>query len=198
MKLDIRPMTGKAMKVDVRPLTHPDVKLIRAPRFSDPRGYFAETYVRHDFVAAGIAHEFVQDNESLSLKPGTVRGMHFQIPPFAQAKLIRVLSGRIFDACVDLRRSSPRYGQYASVELAAETGEQLFVPAGFAHGFCTLEPDTTVLYKVDAVYSAEHERGIVWSDPALAIPWPIDSTAAILSTKDAVLPPLRDLAVYFD
>jgi len=198
MKLDIRPLTGNAIKLDVRPLTHPDVKLIRAPRFSDPRGYFAETYVRRDFVVAGIASEFVQDNESLSLRPGTVRGMHFQIPPFAQAKLIRVLSGRILDVCVDLRRSSPRYGQHASVELSAGSGEQLFVPAGFAHGFCTLEPDTTVLYKVDAVYSAAHERGIIWSDPALAIAWPVGTAAAILSAKDAVLPLLRDLPVHFD
>jgi len=197
MKLDIRPLTGNAMKVDIRPLTHPDVKLIRAPRFSDPRGYFAETYVRRDFVAAGVAHEFVQDNESLSLRPGTVRGMHFQIPPFAQAKLIRVLTGRILDVCVDLRRSSSRYSHLVSVELSAESGEQLFVPAGFAHGFCTLEPNTTVLYKVDAVYSAAHERGIIWSDPALAIPWPVGKDAAILSAKDAALPPLRDLAVYF-
>jgi dTDP-4-dehydrorhamnose 3,5-epimerase len=186
------------MKLDIRPLTHPDLKLIRAPRFSDPRGYFAETYVRRDFVAAGIAHEFVQDNESLSQARGTVRGMHFQIPPFAQAKLIRVLAGRILDVCVDLRRSSPRYGQHVSVELSAETGEQLFVPAGFAHGFCTLEPNTTVLYKVDAVYSAAHERGIIWSDPALAIPWPVSPDAAILSAKDAVLPLLRDLPVCFD
>jgi len=186
------------MKLDIRPLTHPDVKLIRAARLADPRGTFAETYVRRDFAAAGIAHEFVQDNESLSRAPGTVRGLHFQIPPFAQAKLIRVLTGRIFDACVDLRRSSPRYGQHATVELSAETGDQLFVPAGFAHGFCTLEPDTTVLYKVDAVYSAEHERGVAWSDPDLAIPWPVGTDAAILSAKDAALPPLRDMPAYFD
>ena len=186
------------MKLDIRPLTHPDVKLIRAARLADPRGTFAETYVRRDFVAAGIADEFVQDNESLSRARGTVRGLHFQIPPFAQAKLIRVLTGRIFDACVDLRRSSPRYGHHATVELTAETGDQLFVPAGFAHGFCTLEPDTTVLYKVDAVYSAEHERGIAWADPGLAIPWPVGPDAAVLSAKDAVLPPLRDMPVYFD
>jgi dTDP-4-dehydrorhamnose 3,5-epimerase len=186
------------MKLDIRPLTHPDVKLIRAARLADPRGYFAETYVRRDFAAAGIAHEFVQDNESLSRTRGTVRGLHFQIPPFAQAKLIRVLTGRIFDVCLDLRRSSPGYGRHATVELSAETGDQLFVPAGFAHGLCTLEPDTTVLYKVDAVYSAEHERGIAWSDPALAIPWPVGPDAAILSAKDAALPPLRDMPVYFD
>ena len=186
------------MKLSIRPLALPEVKLISAPRFGDQRGYFAETYVRGDFAAAGIANEFVQDNESLSRTAGTVRGMHFQIPPFAQAKLIRVLTGRIFDACVDLRRSSPRYGRQVSVELSAESGDQLFVPAGFAHGFCTLEPDTTVLYKVDAVYSAEHERGIAWADPALAIAWPIGPDAAILSAKDAALPPLREMPVYFD
>jgi dTDP-4-dehydrorhamnose 3,5-epimerase len=186
------------MKLSIRPLALPEIKVIGAPRFRDQRGYFAETYVRRDFAAAGIPHEFVQDNESLSHAPGTVRGLHFQIAPFAQAKLIRVLTGRIFDACVDLRRSSPRYGQHATVELSAESGDQLFVPAGFAHGFCTLEPDTTVLYKVDAVYSAEHERGIAWSDPALAIPWPVGADAAILSAKDTALPRLRDLPVYFD
>ena len=186
------------MKLSIRPLALPEIKLISAPRFGDQRGYFAETYVRGDFAAAGITSDFLQDNESLSRTPGTVRGLHFQIPPFAQAKLVRVLTGRIFDACVDLRRSSPRYGRHAAVELSAETGDQLFLPAGFAHGFCTLEPDTTVLYKVDAVYSAEHERGIAWADPALAIPWPISPDAAILSAKDAVLPPLGDMPVYFD
>ena len=186
------------MKLNIRSLALPEIKFISAPRFGDARGYFAETYVRRDFAAAGITHEFVQDNESLSRARGTVRGLHFQIPPFAQAKLIRVLTGRIFDACVDLRRSSPRYGHHATVELAAETGDQLFVPAGFAHGFCTLEPDTTVLYKVDALYSAEHERGIAWADPGLAIPWPVGPDAAVLSAKDAVLPPLRDMPVYFD
>jgi dTDP-4-dehydrorhamnose 3,5-epimerase len=186
------------MKLSIRSLTLPEIKLISAPRFRDQRGHFAETYVRRDFAAAGIGYEFVQDNESLSHAPGTVRGLHFQIAPLAQAKLIRVLNGRIFDACVDLRRSSPRYGHHASVELSAEHGDQLFVPAGFAHGFCTLEPDTTVLYKVDAVYSAEHERGIAWSDPALAIPWPVGQGAAVLSAKDAAFPPLRDMPVFFD
>jgi dTDP-4-dehydrorhamnose 3,5-epimerase len=186
------------MKLAIRPLALPEIKLISAPRFADPRGYFAETYVRRDFTAVGIPHEFVQDNESLSSMPGTVRGLHFQIPPFAQAKLIRVLTGRIFDACIDLRRSSPRYGRHTTVELSAESGDQLFVPIGFAHGFCTLEPDTTVLYKVDAVYSAEHERGIDWSDPALAIPWPVGKDRAILSAKDVALPRLADLPAYFD
>lgn len=186
------------MRLSIRPLALPEVKLVSAARMTDPRGTFAETYVRRDFAAAGIAQEFVQDNQSHSNAVGTVRGLHFQIPPFAQAKLIRVLQGRIFDVCVDLRRSSPHYGRHVAVELAAKTEDQLFVPAGFAHGFCTLEPETAVLYKVDAVYSAAYERGIDWSDPALAIPWPVAKGAAILSDKDAALPLLRDVPAYFD
>jgi dTDP-4-dehydrorhamnose 3,5-epimerase len=192
------PHKALAMKLSIRPLTLPEVKLIGAARMRDPRGSFAETYVRRDFAAAGIAQEFVQDNQSLSHAAGTVRGLHFQIPPFAQAKLVRVLRGRIFDVCVDLRRTSPRYGRHVAVELAADGDEQLFVPAGFAHGFCTLEADTEVLYKVDAVYSAAHDRGIDWSDPALGIAWPVAKDAAILSDKDAKLPPLRDVPAYFE
>jgi dTDP-4-dehydrorhamnose 3,5-epimerase len=186
------------MKLAIRPLALPEVKLVSAGRATDRRGYFAETYVRRDFAAAGIDQEFIQDNLSLSRAAGTVRGLHFQVPPFAQAKLVRVLRGRIFDVCVDLRRSSPRYGRHAVVELAADTNDQLFVPSGFAHGFCTLEPDTEVFYKVDAVYSAAHERGIGWSDPALAIPWPVAAGDATLSDKDASLPRLADLPVYFE
>ena len=186
------------MKLAIRPLALAEVKLVSAGRASDSRGYFAETYVRRDFAAAGIPHEFVQDNLSLSRAAGTVRGLHFQIPPFAQAKLVRVLRGRVFDVCVDLRRSSPRYGKHVTVELAADGNDQLFVPTGFAHGFCTLEPDTEVFYKVDAVYSAEHERGLDWSDPALAIAWPVGKGDAILSDKDAALPRLADLPVYFE
>jgi dTDP-4-dehydrorhamnose 3,5-epimerase len=185
------------MKLDIRPLAHPDVKLIRAPRMADARGYFAETYVRRDFAVAGIAQDFVQDNQSLSRAAGTVRGLHFQIPPAAQAKLIRVLRGRIFDVAVDLRRSSARYATHVAVELDAETGDQLFVPVGFAHGFCTLAPDTEVLYKVDAVYSAAHDRGINWSDPALGIRWPAAARVAVLSDKDRALPLLRDVPDYF-
>ena len=186
------------MRLVVRQLSLPEVKLVQAGRFADRRGWFAETYVRRDFAAVGIGQEFIQDNLSHSGVPGTVRGLHFQIPPFAQAKLIHVLRGCIFDVCVDLRRSSPRYGRHAAVELAADTGEQLFVPVGFAHGFCTLEPETAVLYKVDVVYSAEHDRGMDWSDPALRIPWPVGKAEAILSDKDAALPRLRDLPVYFE
>ena len=178
----------RLMKLDVIPLSLSGVRLIRAKRYSDPRGYFAETYVRRDFAAAGIGQEFVQDNQSGSSARGTVRGLHFQIPPFAQAKLVRVLRGRILDVVVDLRRASPSYGRHLSVELGADTGDQLYVPAGFAHGFCTLVADTEVLYKVDAVYSAEHDRGVNWADPALGIVWPVSEADAVLSAKDAALP----------
>jgi dTDP-4-dehydrorhamnose 3,5-epimerase len=186
------------MRLSIRGLALPEVKLISAARITDPRGYFAETYVRRDFAAAGIVQEFVQDNQSQSRGKGTVRGLHFQFPPFAQAKLIRVLQGRIFDVSVDLRQSSSAYGRHVAVELAADSGDQLFVPAGFAHGFCSLEPYTVVLYKVDAVYSAAHESGIHWLDPVLAIPWPVASDAAILSDKDAALRLLQHLPAYFE
>lgn len=188
----------RLMKLDVIPLLLSGVRLIRAKRYLDPRGYFAETYVRRDFADAGIGQEFVQDNQSCSSAGGTVRGLHFQIPPFAQAKLVRVLRGRILDVVVDLRRASPSYGRHLSVELDADTGDQLYVPAGFAHGFCTLEADTEVFYKVDAVYSAEHDRGVNWADPALGIAWPVSEADAVLSPKDAALPLLRDLPDYFD
>jgi dTDP-4-dehydrorhamnose 3,5-epimerase len=186
------------MRLNIRALALAEIKLISSRRVNDRRGHFAETYVRSEFAAAGIPQEFVQDNLSRSRAPGTVRGLHFQIPPFAQAKLVRVLHGRVFDVCVDLRRSSPGYGRHVAVELAGDADEQLFVPAGFAHGFCTLEPETEVFYKVDAVYSAEHERGLDWSDPALAIPWPVAKGKAILSDRDSALPRLRDLPVYFE
>jgi dTDP-4-dehydrorhamnose 3,5-epimerase len=171
--------------------------LIRGRRYFDQRGYFAETYVRRDFAAVGIDQDFIQDNQSGSHRRGTVRGLHFQIPPFAQAKLVRVLRGRILDVVVDLRRTSPSYGQHLTVELGVDEDEQLFVPAGFAHGFCTLVPDTELYYKVDAVYSAAHERGLNWADPALGIDWPVNHNDAVLSDKDVMLPPLRDLPTYF-
>ena len=188
----------RIMKLDVIQLSLSGVRLIRAKRYLDPRGYFAETYVRRDFAEAGIGQEFVQDNQSCSGARGTVRGLHFQISPFAQAKLVRVLRGRILDVVVDLRRASSSYGRHLSVELDPDTGDQLYVPAGFAHGFCTLAANTEVLYKVDAVYSAEHDRGVNWADPALGIAWPVGKADAVLSAKDAALPLLRDLPYYFD
>src|SRR5258705_8224047 len=185
---------GMLMQLDVHSLAIPDVKLMRTPRFSDARGYFCETFQRADFAAHGLDSEFIQDNQSSSDRPGTVRGLHFQRPPFAQAKLVRVLCGRIFDVAVDLRRSSPSYGKHIAVELSSEGNEQLLIPAGFAHGFCTLEPDTIVFYKVDQVYSAAHDSGVNWADPELGIEWPIAGAEAILSEKDRKLPMLDDLA----
>jgi dTDP-4-dehydrorhamnose 3,5-epimerase len=195
---DRRRGEGARMQLDVRGLAIPDVKLIRTPRYADARGYFCETFQRADFAAHGLTSDFTQDNQSSSARPGTVRGLHFQRPPFAQAKLIRVLRGSIFDVAVDLRRSSPSFRRHIAVELTAEGNEQLLIPAGFAHGFCTLEPDTVVFYKVDQVYSAAHDGGINWVDPELGIAWPVASAEATLSEKDRALPMLADLAFLFE
>jgi dTDP-4-dehydrorhamnose 3,5-epimerase len=189
---------GKSLKLDVFSLPLQGIKLVRSVRMSDARGYFAETYVRRDFLAAGIEHEFIQDNESRSHVAGTVRGLHFQVPPFAQTKLVRVLRGRIHDVVVDLRRSSPTYGKHLAVELDETTGDQLLVPTGFAHGFCTLVPDSVVFYKVDKVYSANHDRGVHWADLTLGIEWPIAAAEAVVSEKEGGLPQLCDLPAYFD
>lgn len=170
---------------------------VTPPRFGDDRGYFSEVYNKAAFAEVGIACEFVQDNHSLSADRGTVRGLHFQISPFAQAKLVRVARGAIYDVAVDIRRDSPTYGKCAAVVLSAENGRQFFVPKGFAHGFCTLEPNTEVLYKVDAPYSRAHERGLLWNDPALGIAWPIDADAAILIARDREHPPLSGLEAFF-
>lgn len=167
-------------------------------RFGDHRGFFSETYNRQRFVEAGIDMEFVQDNHSLSAAMGTIRGLHFQSPPFAQVKLVRVVRGRILDVAVDLRRSSATYGRHVAVELSAENGRQLLVPIGFAHGFCTLEADTEIHYKVSAYYSAAHDKGLAYNDPALGIDWPVTLGEAILSDKDRQQPRLADLAAYFD
>ncbi len=176
----------------------PAVKVITPKRFGDARGFFSEVYSRRAFEAAGLHLDFVQDNHSLSGPMGTIRGLHFQSPPFAQDKLIRVVRGRILDVAVDLRRSSPTYGQHVAVELSAENWRQLLVPVGFAHGFCTLEPDTEVVYKVTAYYAPAHDHGVAWDDPALGIAWPVAPDEALLSDKDARQPRLADLPTYFD
>ena len=178
------------MPVQITSLAIPDIRLVVPDRFGDARGFFSETYSRRDFAAGGIADEFVQDNHSRSASTGTVRGLHYQLPPFAQGKLIRVLKGSILDVAVDIRRGSPSFGDHVAVTLTAEAGNQLYVPAGFAHGFCTLEPDTEVAYKVTDYYSREHDRGIRWNDPALRIDWPVGAEAAVLSAKDVALPML--------
>jgi dTDP-4-dehydrorhamnose 3,5-epimerase len=184
--------------LDVQPIAIPDVKIVTPKRFSDHRGFFSETYNRQRFLEAGIAETFVQDNHSLSVAVGTVRGLHFQSSPFAQAKLVSVVRGRILDVAVDIRRSSPTYGRHVAVELSAENGRQLLVPVGFAHGFCTLEPATEIQYKVTAYYSAAHDHGLAFDDPALGIEWPVPLDQAILSEKDRKQPRLSELPSYFD
>ena len=175
----------------------PEVKLLRMRRHCDERGFFSEIYSRRALADAGIDSDFVQDNHSFSDPPGVVRGLHFQIPPFAQDKLVRVVRGAIFDVAVDLRHRSPTLGRHVAQIIRAEDWMQLFIPAGFAHGFCTLEPQTEVLYKVTAYYSPAHERGLRWNDPELDIAWPVATDAAILSDKDRRHPTLAALPVHF-
>lgn len=183
--------------IEVEGTTLPDVKIVRTKRFADLRGHFVETYNKQAFAAVGIEDEFVQDNLSFSIKAGTVRGLHFQIAPYAQAKLIRVARGRILDVALDLRRSSSTYGQHVLIELSDSDSHQILIPVGFAHGFCTLEPNTEVHYKVSAPYSADHDRGLAWDDPALGIAWPVNAQQAVLSDKDTKNPLFSELLPYF-
>lgn len=184
--------------MDIVSLAIPDVKLLRPRRFADARGWFMETWRRDTFAAMGIDAAFVQDNQSFSALRGTVRGLHFQRPPHVQAKLLRVLAGRILDVAVDMRSSSPHYGQHVAVELDADEGAMIYVPAGFAHGFCTLTDATAVFYKVSDIYAPECDAGILWNDPALAIAWPVTAAEAVMSDKDRQLPRLADLPPVFD
>lgn len=174
------------------------VKIIQPKRHGDARGFFSEVWSRKALREAGIVTDFVQDNHSLSTRVGTLRGLHFQSAPFAQDKLVRVTRGRILDVAVDLRRSSSTYGRHVAVELSADNWRQLLVPIGFAHGFCTLEPDTEVLYKVSADYDRTHDHGLAFDDPALGIEWPFPPTALSLSDKDRAFPKLADLPPYFE
>ncbi len=183
--------------MEVTPLAIPEVKLITPRRFGDHRGFFSETYNKRALAAQGIHFDFLQDNHAFSATRGTLRGLHFQVPPMAQDKLLRVTRGAIVDVAVDIRQGSPTYGQHVAVELSAENWAQLLVPAGFAHGYCTLVPDTEVLYKVTAFYSREHERGLQWDDPGIGIDWRIPPAEAILSDKDKSNPTLADLPAYF-
>jgi dTDP-4-dehydrorhamnose 3,5-epimerase len=171
--------------------------VITPRRLGDDRGWFSETYNARRLAEHSIANSFCQDNQSLTRTPGTLRGLHFQSPPHAQAKLVRCLAGSVFDVAVDIRRGSPTFGRWVGIELSADNGRQLFVPVGYAHGFLTLEPDCMVAYKVDDFYSAECDSGITWSDPQVAIDWPLDGTPQ-LSAKDSGLPPLATLDAEFD
>lgn len=174
----------------------PNVKIIEPRKFEDERGYFIETYSQPALAAAGFGADFVQDNQSLSRLIGTLRGLHYQTPPFAQDKLVRVLYGRIWDVAVDIRRTSPTFRQWFGLELSAENQLQLLVPVGFAHGFLTLEPDTVVAYKVTAPYSGDHDAGVAWDDPDLAVAWPLPVAEPVLSDKDRRLPRLADATIF--
>jgi dTDP-4-dehydrorhamnose 3,5-epimerase len=182
----------------VEETTIPAVKVVTPKKHGDDRGFFSETYKKSVFVEAGIDLDFVQDNHSFSAQVGTLRGLHFQSHPFAQDKLVRVTRGRILDVAVDIRRSSPTFGQHVAVELSADNWKQLLVPVGFAHGFVTLEPDTEVLYKVTAFYSPQNDLGIIFDDPALSIDWRLPHGDLVLSDKDRRHPRLADLPAYFD
>lgn len=175
----------------------PAVKIVTPKRHGDARGFFSEVYKTSDWQSAGLDPVFVQDNHSFSAPAGTLRGLHFQLPPFAQDKLVRVTRGRILDVAVDIRRSSPTFGRHVAVELSAENWRQLFVPTGFAHGFITLEADTEVLYKVTALYAPSHDRGLAFDDPGLSIDWGIGPEDVILSDKDRRHPRLCDLDEVF-
>jgi dTDP-4-dehydrorhamnose 3,5-epimerase len=174
------------------------VKIIIPDAFTDCRGTFSETHNKTRFAEAGIELDFVQDNQSFSLRAGTVRGLHFQSFPKAQNKLVRVLRGRALDVAVDLRRTSNTYGQWVAEELSAENRKQMLVPIGFAHGFCTLEPNTEVFYKVTEYYSPENDFGVAWNDPQLAIDWPVKPAEAILSDRDRNQPGFSSLPAYFE
>lgn len=175
-----------------------DVKLLTPRKHGDHRGFFSETYNRRALAEAGIGVDFVQDNHSLSMQKGTVRGLHFQAPPFAQDKLVRVVRGAVFDVAVDLRRESPTCGRHVSAVLSAAAWNQMLVPAGFAHGFMTIEPDTEVVYKVSDYHAPEHDRGILWNDPVLGIEWPMGEDAAVVSEKDRRQPRLAEIVTPFD
>jgi dTDP-4-dehydrorhamnose 3,5-epimerase len=184
--------------MDIRPTTLSDVWLLVPTRKGDDRGFLSEIYKRSDLEAAGLFLDFVQENHVMSERSGTVRGLHFQAPPSAQDKLVRVVRGRNFDVAVDLRRSSPTFGRHVSAELSSANGHQLLIPKGFAHGFCTLEPHTEVVYKATDYYSPERSYGVLWNDPSLGIEWPVDATSAVVSEADRSRPRLAELPVFFD
>lgn len=168
------------------------VLILTPSRFGDARGFFSESYSAQLFAKNGLAFDFVQDNHSLSMQVGTVRGLHLQSPPYAQTKLIRCGRGRFLDVAVDIRKGSPTYGQWTGVELSFENGKQLLVPHGFLHGFVTLEPETEIVYKCDNYYAPDYEHAVRFDDPDIGIDWQIDPAKAVLSDKDATAPFLKD------
>jgi dTDP-4-dehydrorhamnose 3,5-epimerase len=183
--------------MQIVPTRLPEVLEITPRRFGDDRGFFSESWNRDSWAAAGIDHEFTQDNHSLSAEPGVLRGLHFQAPPRAQDKLVRVVTGAVLDVAVDIRKGSPRYGHWVSVEISAEKGNQLLVPKGFLHGFLTLTPDTHFLYKCTDTYAPEAEGAVIWNDADIGIDWGIDAAIVTLSDKDRVAPRFSDFSSPF-
>jgi dTDP-4-dehydrorhamnose 3,5-epimerase len=182
----------------VRSLDIPEVKLITPKRNYDERGFFSETYNRQCLAEAGVAADFVQDNHSFSSVKSVVRGLHFQTHPHAQGKLVRIMRGAIFDVALDIRPESSTYGRHVSATLSAENWTQIWIPEGFAHGFCTLEPNTEVLYKTTAYYAPNFSHGIKWDDPALGIAWPADPEEVVVSDTDRNYPHFADLSAAFE
>ena len=183
--------------MDIEWLEIAGVALLTPRRFEDARGYFSEVWNQRTFAALGLDLTFVQDNQSLSRSRGTIRGLHFQTPPFAQGKLVRVLRGAIRDVAVDIRHGSPTFGRYVFADLSAENGKMLWVPEGFAHGFATLEPDTEVCYKVTNFYDRDSDKGLLYNDPALGIDWGVPEADVVLSEKDTRHPVLSALEPAF-
>jgi dTDP-4-dehydrorhamnose 3,5-epimerase len=173
------------------------VKLITPPRFRDARGFFSETWKQGAFAEAGIPGPFIQDNHAVSSGIGVLRGLHCQIGPNAQGKLVRCTRGAIYDVAVDVRHGSPTFGSYVGAEISADNWVQIWVPVGFLHAYCTLTEDTEVIYKVTGAYDKAAERGVIWNDPEIGIDWPIAGGTVILSDKDKALPRLRDLPPLF-
>lgn len=188
---------GSQAMIEVSEMNLAEVLLIHQTQHFDERGFFSEVFNQRDMQSEGITGTFVQDNHSLSKERGTVRGLHFQIDPAPTGKLVRVTRGAIWDVAVDIRKGSPTFGQHVGVELSAENWLQIYVPVGFAHGFCTLQSNTEVLYKVTDYWSPAVDRGLAWDDPDLRIEWPVSATEAILSDKDRSQPKLADLPSYF-
>jgi dTDP-4-dehydrorhamnose 3,5-epimerase len=183
--------------ITTRALALPDILEIHPRRFGDHRGFFSEVWSAGAFAEHGLDVDFVQDNHSYSVEAGVLRGLHYQEPPFAQAKLVRVIRGSIFDVAVDIRHGSPTFGRWVGLTVSAEAWNQVFVPVGFAHGFLTLEPNTEVLYKTSAAYAPQHDRSIRFDDPAIGVDWPLDGRSPVISDKDARAPLLAEAPAAF-
>ncbi len=181
----------------IEPQKIPEVLLITPPKFGDSRGFFSETWNSAKLRRHGFDQLFVQDNQSFSAQKGTIRGLHCQVAPHVQGKLVRVIKGAIWDVAVDIRRGSPTYGQHAAAVLSEENWSQLWIPPGFLHGFCTTAPDTEVIYKVTDDYDRECERAVIWNDAELALPWPVEAGQEVLSEKDRLLPRLAECEAWF-